>query len=145
MYASSFKEIQVSSPWPNTAGRVGRGVWCKYGVALTSFSHIKRALTSLHQSFQNITRHSSRSRSRRLSPTTYLESSMARLTNIVSASRDSAPSIDVASAELGQLLYRLQQTVLHPTPERERRLRTSEYERARLESVITTATLWKVR
>ncbi|KAI9897204.1 hypothetical protein N3K66_008226 [Trichothecium roseum] len=36
--------------------------------------------------------------------------------------------------ELGHLLSRLQQTILHPDPERERKLRTSEYERARVGS-----------
>lgn len=44
-------------------------------------------------------------------------------------------SFDRSSAELGQLLSRLQQTVLHADPEREQRLRTSEFERARLSTV----------
>ncbi|KAG6001684.1 hypothetical protein E4U21_003915 [Claviceps maximensis] len=45
-----------------------------------------------------------------------------------------APSSDVTIADLTQLLLRLQQNVLHATPERERRLRSSEYERAKVES-----------
>ncbi|UNI21395.1 hypothetical protein JDV02_007389 [Purpureocillium takamizusanense] len=44
-----------------------------------------------------------------------------------------------AAVELSQLLSRLQQSVLHPTPEREHRLRTSEYERARLEANLEYA------
>ncbi|KAI5459894.1 hypothetical protein BGZ63DRAFT_388923 [Mariannaea sp. PMI_226] len=40
--------------------------------------------------------------------------------------------IDIASAELGHILSRLQHTILHADPERERRLRTSEFERARV-------------
>lgn len=44
-------------------------------------------------------------------------------------------SFDRSAAELGQLLSRLQNTVLHADPEREQRLRTSEYERARLNTV----------
>ncbi|KAH7326413.1 putative synaptobrevin protein [Stachybotrys elegans] len=56
---------------------------------------------------------------------------MARLSHVPYLSGNTTvPS--TLSAELGQLLYRLQQAVLHPTPERERRLRTSEYERAKL-------------
>lgn len=42
---------------------------------------------------------------------------------------------DLSFIELGQLLSRLKQSVLHPTSERDRRLRTSEYERTRVESV----------
>jgi hypothetical protein len=42
---------------------------------------------------------------------------------------------EVSAAELGRLLQRLQQSTLHSDPVRERRLRTSEYERARLASV----------
>lgn len=49
--------------------------------------------------------------------------------------RLNASALDVASAELGQLLDRLQRTLLHADAERERRLRTSEFERARVESV----------
>ncbi|KAH6890479.1 hypothetical protein B0T10DRAFT_485990 [Thelonectria olida] len=41
-------------------------------------------------------------------------------------------AIDVASNELGHLLFRLQQSILHADEDRERRLRTSEYERARV-------------
>ncbi|POR36061.1 Uncharacterized protein TPAR_03728 [Tolypocladium paradoxum] len=48
-------------------------------------------------------------------------------------------SPDLAFVELSQLLSRLQQSLLHPTPERERRLRTSEYERARVEANLDYA------
>ncbi|KAJ6444770.1 synaptobrevin [Purpureocillium lavendulum] len=48
-------------------------------------------------------------------------------------------SQQMALVELSQLLSRLQQTVLHPTPEREHRLRTSDYERARLEANLEYA------
>ncbi|KAK7415866.1 hypothetical protein QQX98_005555 [Neonectria punicea] len=41
-------------------------------------------------------------------------------------------AIDVSSSELSHLLLRLQQTVLHADVDRERRLRTSEFERARV-------------
>ncbi|EFY88896.1 synaptobrevin [Metarhizium acridum CQMa 102] len=44
-------------------------------------------------------------------------------------------SADTALAELTQLLLRLQNNLLHPTPDRERRLRTSEYERAKTEAM----------
>lgn len=44
-------------------------------------------------------------------------------------------SLDRSSSELGELLTRLQKTVLHADPEREQRLRRSEYERAKLEAV----------
>lgn len=42
---------------------------------------------------------------------------------------------DTSLAELSRLLQRLQQSTLHSDPVRERRLRTSEYERAKLKSV----------
>jgi hypothetical protein len=62
--------------------------------------------------------------------------SMARLSQgtAVAGASTSMPA-DIAVAELTQLLSRLQQNLLHPTPERERRLRTSEYERAKAEAV----------
>ncbi|KAH7143950.1 hypothetical protein EDB81DRAFT_796972 [Dactylonectria macrodidyma] len=41
-------------------------------------------------------------------------------------------AIDLAASELGHLLLRLQQTILHADPDRERRLRISEFERARV-------------
>lgn len=44
-------------------------------------------------------------------------------------------ALDIACAELGQLLDRLQRTVLHADAERERKLRTSEFERSRVEAV----------
>ncbi|KID89266.1 synaptobrevin [Metarhizium guizhouense ARSEF 977] len=44
-------------------------------------------------------------------------------------------SPDTALAELTQLLLRLQNNLLHPTPDREKRLRTSEYERAKAEAM----------
>ncbi|PNY24573.1 Uncharacterized protein TCAP_05497 [Tolypocladium capitatum] len=48
-------------------------------------------------------------------------------------------SPDLGLVELSQLLSRLQQSLLHSTPERERRLRTSEYERARVEANLDYA------
>ncbi|KAG5925320.1 hypothetical protein E4U42_004418 [Claviceps africana] len=42
-------------------------------------------------------------------------------------------------ADLTQLLLRLQQNILHATPERERRLRSSVYERAKVESNLNHA------
>ncbi|RTE71672.1 hypothetical protein BHE90_013923 [Fusarium euwallaceae] len=48
-------------------------------------------------------------------------------------------SIDTASAELGILLLRIQNTILHTDGERERRLRASEYERARVASNLEYA------
>ncbi|KAK9442667.1 synaptobrevin [Metarhizium brunneum] len=48
-------------------------------------------------------------------------------------------SPDTALAELTQLLLRLQNNLLHPTPEREKRLRTSEYERAKAEANLEYA------
>ncbi|KAL6853124.1 hypothetical protein J3F83DRAFT_719170 [Trichoderma novae-zelandiae] len=41
--------------------------------------------------------------------------------------------------ELAQLLSRLKQSVLHPSPERERRLRNSEFERTRVEANLQYA------
>ncbi|KAK0386223.1 hypothetical protein NLU13_6060 [Sarocladium strictum] len=46
---------------------------------------------------------------------------------------------DTSLAELGRLLQRLQQSTLHSDPVRERRLRTSEYERAKLKSNLDYA------
>ncbi|KAF5027869.1 hypothetical protein F66182_10 [Fusarium sp. NRRL 66182] len=48
-------------------------------------------------------------------------------------------AIDIASSELGNLLLRLQTTVLHTDSDRERRLRTSEFERARVASNLEYA------
>ncbi|KAF5546360.1 hypothetical protein FNAPI_8868 [Fusarium napiforme] len=48
-------------------------------------------------------------------------------------------AIDIASAELGNLLLRLQKTVLHTDSDRERRLRSSEFERARVASNLEYA------
>ncbi|KAG5931400.1 hypothetical protein E4U53_001781 [Claviceps sorghi] len=50
-----------------------------------------------------------------------------------------ASSPDMTLADLTQLLLRLQQNVLHATPERERRLRSSEHERAKVESNLNHA------
>lgn len=44
-------------------------------------------------------------------------------------------SPNLSPVELAQLLSRLKQSVLHPSPERERRLRNSEFERTRVEAV----------
>ncbi|GAB0133577.1 hypothetical protein EsDP_00001983 [Epichloe bromicola] len=59
---------------------------------------------------------------------------MTRVSQSSAISETAASSPEAALAELTQLLLRLEQNVLHPTPERERRLRTSEYERTRVES-----------
>lgn len=59
---------------------------------------------------------------------------MARLSQAPGASLNRS-AIDVSSSELGHLLLRLQQTVLHADVDRERRLRTSEFERARVAAV----------
>ncbi|KAF5615881.1 hypothetical protein F52700_13177 [Fusarium sp. NRRL 52700] len=48
-------------------------------------------------------------------------------------------AIDLALAELGNLLLRLQKTVLHTDSDRERRLRSSEFERARVASNLEYA------
>ncbi|KAH6984907.1 hypothetical protein BKA56DRAFT_581880 [Ilyonectria sp. MPI-CAGE-AT-0026] len=56
---------------------------------------------------------------------------MARLSQAPGAPLNRS-AIDSASSELGHLLLRLQQTILHADPDRERRLRTSEFERARV-------------
>ncbi|RYP15214.1 hypothetical protein DL765_005853 [Monosporascus sp. GIB2] len=54
---------------------------------------------------------------------------MARLTQVpIAPGRSGAPNPD-AMADLNRLLARLQQSILHADAERERRLRTSEYER----------------
>lgn len=60
---------------------------------------------------------------------------MARVSTASDMSRhggDLTPPADADSIELSQLLHRLQDTVLHPTPERERQLRRSEFEREKL-------------
>lgn len=54
-------------------------------------------------------------------------------------------SPDTALAELTQLLLRLQNNLLHPTPDREKRLRTSEYERAKAEAVRQAESVDMVR
>ncbi|OAQ87225.1 synaptobrevin [Purpureocillium lilacinum] len=65
---------------------------------------------------------------------------MARLSYSPAAAQATASdSQQIAVVQLSQLLSRLQQSVLHPTPEREHRLRTSEYERARLEANLEYA------
>ncbi|KAL6414722.1 hypothetical protein AUP68_01254 [Ilyonectria robusta] len=61
---------------------------------------------------------------------------MARLSQAPGAPLNRS-AIDSASSELGHLLLRLQQTILHADPDRERRLRTSEFERARVAAVST--------
>ncbi|KAJ4264889.1 hypothetical protein NW762_005132 [Fusarium torreyae] len=63
---------------------------------------------------------------------------MARLSQSISPSLNRS-AIDVASAELGNLLLRLQNTVLHTDSDRERRLRSSEFERARVASNLEYA------
>ncbi|KAH8171978.1 membrane fusion protein use1 domain-containing protein [Sarocladium implicatum] len=66
---------------------------------------------------------------------------MVQLAHVSSFGSNSSTqkSFEVASAELGRLLSRLQQSTLHSDPVRERRLRTSEYERARLRSNLDYA------
>lgn len=59
---------------------------------------------------------------------------MARLSHST-VNQINRSAIDIASAELGTLLLRLQKTVLHTDNDRERRLRSSEFERARVASV----------
>lgn len=62
---------------------------------------------------------------------------IARASNsTLSRSTSDDHTFQKSSAELGQLLSRLQQTLLHADPEREQRIRRSEYERARIEAVI---------
>ncbi|KAL6913050.1 hypothetical protein ACHAPO_005001 [Fusarium lateritium] len=63
---------------------------------------------------------------------------MARLSQSTSPSLNRS-AIDIASAELGTLLSRLQKTVLHTDSDRERRLRSSEFERARVASNLEYA------
>ncbi|KAL7807389.1 hypothetical protein V8C44DRAFT_337640 [Trichoderma aethiopicum] len=46
---------------------------------------------------------------------------------------------NLSPVELAQLLSRLKQSVLHPSPERERRLRSSEFERTRVEANLQYA------
>ncbi|KAL7948315.1 hypothetical protein V8C42DRAFT_314074 [Trichoderma barbatum] len=48
-------------------------------------------------------------------------------------------SPSLSPVELAQLLSRLKQSVLHPSPERERRLRNSEFERTRVEANLQYA------
>ncbi|KAI9167462.1 hypothetical protein HJFPF1_03589 [Paramyrothecium foliicola] len=64
---------------------------------------------------------------------------MARLSSAPFMAIAHTTSQQTSAAELSQLLARLQQSVLHPTSDRERRIRTNEYERARLESNIEYA------
>ncbi|EKJ73512.1 hypothetical protein NXS19_009210 [Fusarium pseudograminearum] len=63
---------------------------------------------------------------------------MARLSQPISPSLNRS-AIDIASEELGNLLSRLQKTVLHTDNDRERRLRSSEFERARVASNLEYA------
>lgn len=62
---------------------------------------------------------------------------MARLSN-PGLQGGQTNDFDRSSAELGLLLSRLTQNVLYADPEREQRLRTSEYERAKVEAVRLT-------
>lgn len=55
---------------------------------------------------------------------------MARLTHVpIAPPRRSVSDPNSSLTDLNRLLARLQQTVLHADSEREKRLRTSEYER----------------
>lgn len=60
---------------------------------------------------------------------------MARVSQTHATERATEKSHDGFFIQLSQLVSRLQQNILDPTPQRERRLRTSEYERARVEAV----------
>lgn len=64
---------------------------------------------------------------------------MARLSNASPLSLSNVQSFDQSSAGLGSLLAQLQKSMLHPDPARERRLRTDEYERAKLGSNLEYA------
>ena len=64
---------------------------------------------------------------------------MARVSGASDMFRHGGESIEASSAELSQLLRRLQDTALHPTPEREKLLRKSELERDRLASNLEYA------
>ncbi|PHH62692.1 hypothetical protein CDD81_6761 [Ophiocordyceps australis] len=64
---------------------------------------------------------------------------MARLSQDSSSGAEAETSHDPALLNISQLLHRLQQSVLHPTPERELKLRRSELERARVEANIQVA------
>ena len=67
-------------------------------------------------------------------PSQHPSPAMARLSSPGSPA-SSSQDFNRASAELGLLLSRLTQNVVHADPEREQRLRTDEYERAKLERV----------
>ncbi|CCE26695.1 uncharacterized protein CPUR_00164 [Claviceps purpurea 20.1] len=64
---------------------------------------------------------------------------MARVSQATAISDAAASCPEATLAQLTRLLLRLQQNVLHATPERERRLRTSEFERAKVESNLDHA------
>ncbi|KAG5922050.1 hypothetical protein E4U61_005836 [Claviceps capensis] len=64
---------------------------------------------------------------------------MARVSQATAISDVAASCPEATLAQLTRLLLRLQQNVLHATPERERRLRTSEFERAKVESNLDHA------
>ncbi|KAM5345403.1 hypothetical protein ACJ41O_011265 [Fusarium nematophilum] len=63
---------------------------------------------------------------------------MARLSQSTGTALNRS-AIHTASGELGNLLLRLQQSILHTDSERERRLRASEFERARVASNLEYA------
>ncbi|PHH83752.1 hypothetical protein CDD82_3826 [Ophiocordyceps australis] len=64
---------------------------------------------------------------------------MARLSQGNDPDAEAETSHDPALFNLSQLLHRLQQSLLHPTPERELKLRRNELERARVEANIQAA------
>ncbi|TDZ18623.1 hypothetical protein Cob_v008466 [Colletotrichum orbiculare MAFF 240422] len=64
---------------------------------------------------------------------------MARLPTASSLHAPGSASPEKGAAELNQLLRRLDQSILHADQERERRLRASEFERARLNSNLEYA------
>ncbi|KJZ72857.1 hypothetical protein HIM_07801 [Hirsutella minnesotensis 3608] len=70
---------------------------------------------------------------------TIIDNDMALMTQGILAAQSPGKSQDVEFVQLSQLVSRLHSNVLHPTPDRERRLRTSEYERARVEANIQNA------
>lgn len=66
---------------------------------------------------------------------------MARVSTPLASMSDSTAA---EASELAQILSRLQDSILHPTPERERQLRRSYIEREKLASVSLTTMLLSV-
>lgn len=60
---------------------------------------------------------------------------MATMVSGISSMSDKDAGNDALSGELTSLLMRLQDSIVHVTPERDHQLRTSEFERTRVERV----------